>query len=466
MSHMGRPTGHSYSALKNCKEKQLRYLQIWKSELGVGYTTYFSILRGKDKKEILSWSSISDIARELGASQGEGKTDLFAKLSNAEKKGLLKRYQEDTESHVVDEFPQLRHYNGFEEELTLRPVAARLSELLNLPVKFAEDCLNADDIVASLGPGQVLLLENVRFYSDENTRIDSNRRIMAEKIAQYGDFFVSDAFGTSHRRNSATTVELPAVMGHGSAGYLLQSEIMAYSKLVRRDVQRPFVAIVGGVKVMEKIQLLNTILTQHDVLIIAGGISFPFLKAMGKKIGNSFHECGQSFGDKYGKEKEKKIDIDTRAKSFLLKAKACKVKVLLPIDHVCHTSCTPTDTPVITKDANVPDGYMALDIGPKTINLYKSYISQCKTTVWSGPVGVFETPSYSCGSFSIAKAMGDATQKRGILSIIGGGAVAAAAHLCGHASRVSHVSSGGGASLDLLEGKVLPGIDILDDKQP
>ena len=469
MSHMGRPTGHRYEVLKSCKQKQHRYLEIWKQEKGVGYTAYFSICGGADKKKILSWSSVSEKACALREFEGEGKTDLFASLSNEEKKSLLKRFQAETESnHHNSSFPQLRQYDGFDDELTLRPVAVRLSELLNdgssarVVVKFAEDALDADDIVSSLEPGQVLLLENVRFYSDENTHNESDRRIMAQRIASYGDYFVSDAFGTSHRKNSATMVDLPAVLGHGAAGYLLQKEILSYAKLVHGDAPRPMVAIVGGAKVSDKILLLEHILKQIDSLIIGGAMSYTFLKAVGIKIGDSFHESGQSFGDKYGERK----DIDIMARRFLLKAKACNVKILLPIDHVCHTSCEGTDTPLITKDANVPDGYMALDIGPQTIDMYKACIAQCQTAVWSGPMGVFEIPTFAAGSFSIAKAMGDGTQERGLLSIIGGGASADAAQRCGHASRVSHVSSGGGASLDLLEGKVLPGIDALDNKSP
>jgi len=282
---------------------------------------------------------------------------------------------------------------------------------------------------------------------------------MAQQIASYGDFFVSDAFGTSHRKNSATMVGIPAVLGHGCCGYLLQREIMAYTKLLG-GAPRPMVAIVGGAKVSDKILLLEHILKQIDSLIIGGAMAYTFLKAAGYEIANSFHESGQSFGDKYGE----KQNIDELAKSFLVKAKACNVEVLLPVDHVCHFSCEPTDTPIITKNANVPNGYMALDIGPRTIGLYQKCISQCRTAVWSGPMGVFEIPTYATGSFSIAKAMGDGTQERGLMSIIAGGASADAAQLCGHSSRVSHVSSGGGASLDLLEGKVLPGIHALDDK--
>jgi len=469
LSHMGRPTGHKYSVLRHNPEQKQRYLSIWADEAGVGYTTFFSICSGEEKRKILSWSSVAEQSNSLSEMEGAGKTDLFSSLSNEEKRALLKRFQSSEEMSYgknATTFPQLRQYNGFDDELTLRPVAIRLSELLNsgvrgpkVTVKFAEDCLDADDIVAGLEPGQVLLLENLRFYSDENSRKESERLPMAQKIASYGDYFVSDAFGTSHRKNSATMVGIPAVIGHGCCGYLMQKEIMAYSKLLG-GAPRPMVAIVGGAKVSDKILLLEHIIQQIDSLVVGGAMAYTFLKAAGFQISNSFHESGQSFGDKYGE----RHNIDDLARRFLIRARACNVEVLLPVDHVCHTSCAATNAPLITETPDVPEGYMALDIGPRTIQLYQKCISQCQTAVWSGPMGVYEIPTYSTGSFSIAKALGDATQERGLLSIIGGGASADAAELSGHATRVSHVSSGGGASLDLLEGKVLPGIDALDDK--
>jgi phosphoglycerate kinase len=199
MSHMGRPTGHKFSALRTCDEKKRRYLQIWRDEAGAGCTTFFSLCSGEDKKNILSWSSISESANVIEETEGAGKTDLFATLSIEEKKSLLNRFQASDDRYCNFVFPHLRTYNGFDDELTLRPVAVRLSELLNesgssprVDVKFAEDCLNAEEMVASLEPGQVLLLENVRFYSDENSRKGSERRTMAQKIASYGDYFVSD----------------------------------------------------------------------------------------------------------------------------------------------------------------------------------------------------------------------------------------------------------------------------------
>ena len=463
MSHMGRPTGHKYNVLKNDTAKRQRYLDIWKEEMGAGYTVYFSLLNGETKKKILGWSSVAESAANLSEDGGAGKTDIFASLCNEEKKLLLTRFQNIDHNNNTT-FPHLRQYDGFHDELTLLPVAARLYDLLNsdpshppVDVHFADDCMNAGDIVQSLQPGQVLLLENLRFYSDENSSKQSERLAMAQQLASYCDYFVSDAFGTIHRRNSSTTVELPAIIGHGCCGYLLKKEIEAYSELL--DVTpRPMLAIIGGAKVADKISLLENLLRRIDTLIIGGAIAYTFLRVAGYEIANSFAEAGQSFIDKYGEKR----DIDELAQNFLIKAKACNVQVLLPIDHVCHTSCEATDTPFITETAHIPRGYMGLDIGPRTIELFRKCISQSRSVVWSGPMGVCEIPTYATGSFSIAKVMGDRTQE-GLLSIISGGSSADAARMCGHASRVCHVSSGGAASLDLLQAKVLPGIDVLDD---
>eukprot|EP00804_Cyclotella_cryptica_P018770 CCRYP_007259-RC/>CCRYP_007259-RC protein AED:0.44 eAED:0.45 QI:0/0/0/1/0/0/3/0/510 len=458
----GRPTGHKHSILQTTPEQHRHYLQIWKSERGKGLTTYFSLLSGEDKKRILNWSSVAGEAWKLSdvAGAGNGTTD------EEESSTSSCNNNDDNDDDEETQFPQLRQYDGFQEELTLEPVATRLSQLLNadpsssspIVVKFAPDCMNAKEIVQSLTPGQVLLLENVRFYSDDNSKDESERRAMAERLASYGDYFVSDAFGTSHR-TSATVVGIPSVMGHGCCGYSMKREIEAYADLLG-EPPRPIVAVVGGVKVSEKILWIESILPQMDYIVVGGAVAFTFLKSRGFTIGRSFHEAGQSFSDRY----EEVENIDEMAERLLVKAKACNVRVLLPLDHICHTACCATDSPLVTENANIPDGYIALDIGPKTAEQYQNCIASCRTAVWSGPMGVYEMPSYSNGTFVIAKAMGDGTQERGLVSIIGGGASATAARVCGHEGRVSHISSGGGASLDLLlEGKNLPGISVLDD---
>jgi len=252
---------------------------------------------------------------------------------------------------------------------------------------------------------------------------------------------------------------LARVMGHGAAGYLMAREITYFAKVLGEPV-RPMVAIVGGAKVSDKILLLENMLQRIDKLVIGGAMAYTFLKAQGKDIGKSYCESGQSFTDKYGE----KVDIVSLAANLLTKAKQRGVEVFLPVDHVCHTECKATEKPLVTEDANVPSEYMALDIGPKTVKMYEDAVSACKTCIWNGPMGVFEIPPYHTGTFAIARCMATQTKNAGMLSIIGGGDSASAAEKSGHDVSMSHVSTGGGASLELLEGKELPGIGVLDDK--
>ncbi|ORC76993.1 phosphoglycerate kinase, partial [Trypanosoma theileri] len=319
---------------------------------------------------------------------------------------------------------------GYEAAATLKPVAERLGELLGSPVTFVADCLNAAAEVEKMAPGSVTLLENVRFYTEEGSKKEDERIAMARVLASYGDIYVSDAFGTAHRE-SATMTGIPKVLGHGYAGYLMEKEIEYFAKVLGNPT-RPLVAIVGGAKVSDKIQLLDNMLQRIDYLIIGGAMAYTFLKAQGHKIGISMCE-------------EDKLDL---ARSLLKKAEDRKVELLLPLDHVCNKEFKAVDSPLVTEGVDIPDGYMALDIGPKTIAKYVDTIAKCKSAIWNGPMGVFEMTPYSKGTFAIAKAMGDGTQHHGLLSIIGGGDSASAAELSGEAPRMSHVSTGGGASLE------------------
>lgn len=251
---------------------------------------------------------------------------------------------------------------------------------------------------------------------------------------------------------------IPEVLGHGAAGFLMAEEISAFYKILQSP-PKPLCAIVGGAKVSDKILLLENLMSKIDVLLIGGAMAYTFLKAQGYAIGKSFSQAGQSFTDKYGEQ----MDIVELATRLLKKAKDAGIEVMLPLDHVCHTECKKTDQPLTTDDPNVPDDYMALDIGPKTIDAYTKKIRTCKAALWNGPMGVFEIDTYSKGTFAIAEVMGDETEKSGMLSIIGGGDSASAAEKSGQAKRMSHVSTGGGASLELLEGKELPGIKVLDN---
>jgi len=462
LSHLGRPKGKNISKLELEERIIRRELKKWAVDSGTGKTTHFALLTGAEKKQILSWSTLKEKAAFLSENEDSGKTELFSSLDDVEKKDLLDKM-------AADFTPEKRAqmYQGYVDELSLRPVAKRLEKILNEQEKnepasavtrviFAEDCLDAQAHVDQLQPGQVLLLENVRFYSNENSKDESERLIMAEKIALYGDYFVLDAFGTAHR-NSATVTGIPKVIGHGVSGYLVKQEMKAFINVLV-DPPRPLVAIVGGSKVSDKILLLESMLSQIDVLIIGGAMAYTFLNAQGFSIGNSFHQAGQTFIDSSGKKRE----IDKLAWSLLEKAKQRNIKVALPIDHICHTEFKSVKNPFITTDENIPDGYMALDIGPKTVQYYCGIIEDCRAAIWNGPMGVFEIATYATGTYSIARALAEGTEKRGMLSIIGGGDSASAAEQSGYAGRMSHVSTGGGASLELLEGKILPGIAALD----
>lgn len=334
---------------------------------------------------------------------------------------------------------------GYEKEYSLKPVVNRLSDMLEHPVTFASDCMDAEKEISNVKPGGVILLENCRFYKNESSKNDGERAVMAKKLASYTDYYVSDAFGTAHR-DSATMTGIPRELGHGSAGHLMAREINYFSKLLA-EPPRPMVAIVGGSKVSDKILLLENMLPRVNKLLIGGAMAYTFLKGQGFNVGTSMVESN--------------LDI---AISLLAKAKEQKVEVFLPIDHICHSEFKPTDSPIVTKDANVPEGTMALDIGPKTLALYADEIRKSRTAIWNGPMGVFEMDCYSKGTFGVAKVMADQTEKGDLMSVIGGGDSASAAEKCDQSSRMSHVSTGGGASLELLEGKELPGVAALDDK--
>eukprot|EP00743_Colponemidia_sp_Colp-15_P019621 GILK01025082.1.p1 GENE.GILK01025082.1~~GILK01025082.1.p1 ORF type:complete len:281 (-),score=48.78 GILK01025082.1:56-898(-) len=280
---------------------------------------------------------------------------------------------------------------------------------------------------------------------------------MADKFASYADLYVSDAFGTAHR-DSASMTGVPKALGNGVAGYLIEKEIKYFSEVLGSPM-KPMAAIVGGSKVSDKIQLLENMLSRIDKLLIGGAMAYTFLKATGKDIGSSRIEDSIE-----NKKTGEKTNVQQLARDLLEKAKSKNVEVFLPIDHICNKEFKETDEPLITEDENIPEGYMGLDIGPKTLQLYSEQIGKSKTAIWNGPMGVFEMKTYSKGTFGVAKAMGDATKKGELFSIIGGGDSASAAEECNEASRMSHVSTGGGASLELLEGKSLPGLEVLEDK--
>ena len=327
-------------------------------------------------------------------------------------------------------------------ELSLAPVAKRLSEMLGKEVIFAADenvvGENAKSAVEKMENGDVVLLENTR-YRKEETKNEEN---FSKELASLAEIFVNDAFGTAHRAH-CSTVGAGEFLEERACGYLIQKELKFLGEAVANPV-RPFTAILGGAKVSDKIAVIEQLLEKVDNIIIGGGMSYTFLKALGYEIGTSLVE-------------EDRIEY---AKEMMAKAEAKGVKFLLPIDNAVADKFADVE-PVITEGANIPEGFMGLDIGPKTIELYVNTVNESKTIVWNGPMGVFEFENFNKGTLAVAKAMADLTDAT---TVIGGGDSAAAVNQLGFGDKMTHVSTGGGASLEFLEGKELPGIVALDNK--
>ena len=327
----------------------------------------------------------------------------------------------------------------FKPELSLQVVADRLSELLGQPVKMAKDVVgeSAQALAASLKDGEVMLLENTRFEKGET----KNDPELSKKLASMADIFVNDAFGTAHRAHSSTAGVadyLPAV-----CGFLIQKELNVMGKALE-DPARPFVAILGGAKVSDKIGVINNLIEKVDTLIIGGGMAYTFFAALGNTTGTSICE-------------RDKLDL---ARELMAKAREKGVNFLLPVDNVIGREYKEDTTFMRIYSDSIPDGWMGLDIGEKTQELYSKTIIGSGTVVWNGPMGVSEWENFASGTRAVAKAVADS----GAVSIIGGGDSAAAVEQLGYADKMTHISTGGGASLEFLEGKELPGIACLQDK--
>ena len=328
----------------------------------------------------------------------------------------------------------------------MKPVAEHLAELLNRPVKLAPAAIGPDAKAAvdALKDGEVLMLENTRFHKAETSKEAADREAMAKELASYGDVYVNDAFGTAHRPHASTeTVAhfLPAV-----AGFLMEKELDYLGKAIENPA-KPYVAVLGGAKISGKIDVLENLMGKVDALLIGGGMMFTFYKAQGMEIGKSLLE-------------EDKVEL---AKKILADAKAKNVKLLLPVDTVvAETFDNAAATKVVPVNA-IPAGWAGVDIGPETVKIFTEEIKKAKTVVWNGPMGVFEMPNFAVGTNAVAHAMADAT-KGGAVTIVGGGDSASAIAKAGLDKQVSHVSTGGGASLEFLEGKVLPGVAALNAK--
>jgi len=348
---------------------------------------------------------------------------------------------------------------GYEAEFSLKPVAEHLAKLLGKPVTFAPDCAKADAEVAALRPGGVVMLENTRFYKAEDGKVKktdemseeelkakkaelkAKREELAKKLASYGDLYCNDAFGTAHRAHASTAVICKFVK-ESVAGFLMEKEIEYLGNAVERPT-RPFVAILGGAKVSDKLAVVNNLLDKVDTLIIGGGMAYTFLKAQGHDVGNSLCEPDQL----------------EYANQMIAKAKANGKRLLLPVDNIAADKFD-AEAATQTVGNDIPAGWMALDIGPKTTALYAAAIKGAKTVVWNGPMGCFEMAKFAGGTTGVCKAVAES----GAVSIIGGGDSVSAVNKSGLADKMTHISTGGGASLEFLEGKELPGVAALDER--
>lgn len=343
-------------------------------------------------------------------------------------------------------------------KFSIKPIIAHLEELLGRKVAFADDCMKAADQVAAMKPGEVLMLENLRFYAEEEGKprgiekgeegydeakkaIKASQKEFTKTLASYGEYYINDAFGTAHRAHASTALIADYFdADHKMFGFLMGKEVAAVNK-VMNEIQHPFTAIMGGSKVSTKIDIIENLLTKVDNLIIGGGMTYTFMKALGGKIGNSICE-------------DDKLDL---ALDILAKAKEKGVNLVLSIQTLAGNKFGEDSDVKIVDPMNIPDGWEGMDIGPATGELFAKVINGSKTILWNGPVGVFEFEKFTGGSRAVANAIVEATEK-GAFSLIGGGDSVACINKFGLADRVSYVSTGGGALLEAIEGKELPGI--------
>lgn len=334
-----------------------------------------------------------------------------------------------------------RPKEGPEDKYSLKHAVKKTEELLGKSVKFGGDCIGdeAYKLSAALKPGEVLLLENLRFYKEE----EKGDLAFSEKLSKHGDIYVNDAFGTAHRAHASTTI-VAQFFKEKAAGFVMAAELDNADKVIKKAA-KPFTAIMGGAKISDKILIIENLLDKVDNLIIGGGMSYTFFKAMGGSIGNSLVEAD-------------KLDL---AKELIQKAKAKGVDLLLPIDSITADKFAADANTGLAINTSIPDGLMGLDIGPQAIEVFSKVIENSKTILWNGPMGVFEMPKFEKGTKSVAEAVVRATEK-GAFSLIGGGDSAAAVAQFGFNEKVSYVSTGGGALLEYFEGKVLPGVKALE----
>jgi len=327
----------------------------------------------------------------------------------------------------------------------MKPIADYLARLLDRPVVFLPSCFGQKSAIEELPPGTVVMLENTRFQKEETSKDEAKQEILAKELASYGNVYVNDAFGTAHRAH-ASTATIAKFCKIRVGGFLMEKEVANLEPLLKNP-PKPMVAVIGGAKVSSKIAVLQSLLKTASALVIGGGMAYTFMKVQGIKVGKSLVED----------------DFLGTARDLLDAAAKAGVQIVLPVDHICAATFAPDAVPVAIDGVDIPDDLMGFDIGPKTISTYAVLISKAASVVWNGPVGVFEFDAFSRGTEAVARMIAAATG-RGAFTVVGGGDSVAAVNKFGLASKMSHVSTGGGASLEYLEGKVLPGIACLEQK--
>jgi len=349
-------------------------------------------------------------------------------------------------------------------KFSLKHIVDHVSECLGVPVKFADDCMKADDLAASLKPGEALLLENLRYYAEEEGKprglaedatdeekaeakkaVKASQKEFTKKLASYADCYINDAFGTAHRAHASTALIAAYFPNDKMFGYLMENEVKAIDNVLK-NAKHPFTAIIGGSKVSSKLAVLENLLTKVDNLIIGGGMGYTFIKAEGGKIGDSLHED----------------ELIPQAKEIMAKAKELGVNLSLSVQtHVANAFSNDAESKY-TSSHDIPDGWEGMDAGPKSLENWRKIILESKTVLWNGPVGVFEMPNFAKGTLQIAQDLADATAN-GAYTLVGGGDSVAAVTQMGYADKVSYVSTGGGAMLEAIEGKILPGIAAIEE---
>jgi 3-phosphoglycerate kinase len=369
--------------------------------------------------------------------QGAKSLTLMSHLGDPAKDAKKAKEKAEKDGRAFDEAAYIKGKHR------MAPIAAHLEKLLGKPVIFAgeDGCYGKKTFIESQKDGAVIMLENTRFHKEETSSDAAERDKLAKELASYGEVFVNDAFGTAHR-DHASTASIAKFIKPAVAGFLMEKEVN-YLEPIVTSPKKPLAAVIGGAKVSSKIAVLESLLKNSSALIIGGGMAFTFLKTQGHKIGKSLVEDDQ---------------LDT-AKKILDAAKNAGVEIILPLDHLGGTSFDAQSVPIPVDGVDLPDNLLGLDVGPKTLAKYKEALASAATIVWNGPVGVFEFDAFAKGTEEVAKMVAEATG-RGTVTVVGGGDSVAAVNKFGLASQMSHVSTGGGASLELLEGKKLPGIEV------